>query len=217
MKMRLSSKGRVAIGGLKLTTQEIESQVMTDLTKYRSLFQERYGKAAPAQLDVENLVKELWGVDVTYEDIPQNADEETLGYFAPEVKTIVIDPQVCNNPRRVSFTVAHEAGHLSLHSFLFASNATASTQRTTKHKIVTNPSIEWQATIYAAHLLAPKHEVVELLQGLGLAAGNIVPQAIDVEKVLVPFQERFGLSRQAMEVHFHKLGIPTLNNLYRAL
>lgn len=213
--MRISSKGKVAVGAFKLTTADIELQVMNDLTKYRSLYRERYGETAPAQLDVENLVKELWDVAVEYEDIPQEEGEEVLGFFAPEIRTIVVDPRACNHPRRLSFTVAHEAGHLSLHSFLFPQGAAGSV-RTTQRKLVSTPSIEWQANVYAAHLLAPKHEVFDLLRELGLITMGTVSQPIDVETVLAPFQDRFGLSRQAMEVHFKKLGVPMKNVLYKS-
>lgn len=214
MRVRFSSKGNVAAGAFKLTEQEIEQQVLTDLSKYRTRFQERYHAPAPSPLDVESLVKELWDVVVSYEDIPQSESEEVLGYFAPEIRTIVVDPRICNHPRRISFTVAHEAGHLSLHAFLFtqsAQSARSGTARATRRKMKTNPSIEWQANTYAAQLLAPKREVVAFLEEQGLAAANVIPRAIDVEQILMPFQERFGLSRHAMEVHLHRLGISMVN------
>lgn len=203
------------MGGFKLTGAEIESQVMTDLTAYRITYQERYGRQPSAPLDVENLVKEMWGVEVVYENIPQAQDEEILGYFAPEIRSIVIDSQTCNHPRRLSFTVAHEAGHLSLHAFMFHTNGSKSATRTTRKKLQTNPSLEWQANTYAAHLLAPKREVVAFLAELGLATPTAVTRAIDVEQIMPAFQERFGLSRQATEVHFRRLGIPMLNARYR--
>lgn len=216
MKLRLSSAGKVAVGAFKLTGQEIEAQVMTDLTSYRIAFQQRYGVQPSVPLDVESLVKELWGVEVLYEDIPQLPDEEVLGYFAPEIRSIVVDPQACNNPRRLSFTVAHEAGHLSLHAFMFPATGDKRASRTTRQKIKTNPSIEWQANIYAAQLLAPKREVVAFLAELGLATPTTVSRAIDIEQIIVPFQARFGLSRQAAELHFRRLGIPMLNAKYRS-
>lgn len=214
MKLRINSKGTVAMGAFKLTGAEIELQVLTDLTTYRKVFRERYGAAPAALLDVESLVKELWGVEVIYEDIPQPADEEILGYFAPEVRSIVVDPRICNHPRRVSFTVAHEAGHLSLHAFMFGPQKDAGATRTTRRKLKTSPSIEWQANIYASHLLAPKHELLAFLQGQELAVGNAISKAIDMEQVLAPLQEQFGLSRQAMEIHFRRLGIPMANARY---
>lgn len=215
MKLRVSSKGRVAAGGFKLTGQEIELQVMTDLTAYRMGYQEKYRMQPEAPLDVENFVNEKWGVEVLYEDIPQLLDEEVLGYFAPEIRSIVVDARICNHPRRLSFTVAHEAGHLSLHAFLFHTNGNKDAARTTRKKLKTNASLEWQANTYAAHLLAPKREVVALLSELGLATPTSVSQAIDVEQIMPALQERFGLSRQATEVHFRRLGIPMLNARYQ--
>lgn len=216
MRFRVSSRGKIAVGGFKLTGNEIDLEVSTDLTKYRTIYRERYGREPAVPLDVENFVKERWDVEVLYEDILQPADEEILGYFAPEVRTIVVDPRICNHPRRLSFTVAHEAGHLSLHAFMFPTNGDKSAARITRQKIKTNHSIEWQANIYAAHLLAPKFEVMDLLEELGLATRNVIPRAIDIEQVINPFQERFGLSRQAMELYFRRLGVPVLNARYRA-
>lgn len=214
MKLRVSSKGTVAMGAFKLTGAEIELQVATDLTAYRKVFRERYGAAPATPLDVESFVKERWGVEVMYEDIPQTADEEILGYFAPEVRAIVVDPRVCNHPRRVSFTVAHEAGHLSLHAFLFAAGKGVGAKRTTRGKLKTSPSIEWQAHTYAAHLLAPKHELVAFLEEQGLATGNSISKPVDIEQHLAPLQKQFGLSRHAMEIHFRRLGIPMINTRY---
>src|SRR5215470_10703140 len=84
MKLRVSSVGKIAVGAFKLTGQEIETQAMTDLTSYRVAFQQRYGSQPPVPLDVDSLVKELWEVDVVYEDIPQQPDEE--GNYSPRVR-----------------------------------------------------------------------------------------------------------------------------------
>ncbi len=214
MKLRLNQKGGVSLKAFKLTSAEIELQVATDLTKYRKVFRERYGVAPAVPLDVESLVKELWNVEVLYEDIPQPADAEILGFTAPETGSIVVDSRVCNNPRRVSFTVAHEAGHLSLHAFMYAPHKNRATKRTTSGKLDGTPSMEWQANTYASFLLAPKPELLALLQEQGLATGNTISEPIDMEQIVSPFQARFGLSRQAMEVHFRRLGIAVSNARY---
>jgi Zn-dependent peptidase ImmA (M78 family) len=205
MKVRFSSKGNIATNAFRLTPEEIEEQVLSDLTKYRKAFLEKHGIHAPTPLDVESLVKELWGVEVGYEEIPQTAGEETLGYYIPSTKTIVVDPEVCNNAKRLSFTVAHEAGHLSLHSFMFSGKTEI------KGKVPFHVSIERQADTYAAHLLAPKFELFDFLREQKKMTGDTIALPIDINELLPALQSSFGLSRHAMEIHFQRLGIPMTN------
>ena len=49
MKIRITKNLNPLADSFQLTKQEIESQVLSDLSKYRKLYQERYSKPAPTQ------------------------------------------------------------------------------------------------------------------------------------------------------------------------
>lgn len=207
MKLRITKKG-IAKGGFRISADEIELQVITDLSKYRRIYSEKYGKIPVLPLDVESFVKELWGVEVRYETINQTQGEETLGYFIPNTKVLVVDPEACGNSKRLSFTVGHEAGHMSLHSFLFKNDQDSGK----KHQ--NDIHIERQAETYAAHLLAPKHDVIEFLQNEGYMADYMVHSNIDMEELAPKLQKKFGLSRHASEIHLLKMKVPIKNSRY---
>lgn len=119
MRYSLSRNQTPTAGKFELTKADIESQAMADFRRYGIAYRKKFGCASSDPVDVDNFVEELWGVTVEYESIAQpNADEVVLGFFDPSAKRIVVDGDRCGNPSRISFTVAHEAGHLSLHSFL---------------------------------------------------------------------------------------------------
>lgn len=66
---------------------------------------------------------------------------------------------------------------------------------------------EWQANVYAGALLASRSEVEVLLRELGLLNDQtLVP--FDLNIYFPKFDERFGLSRQALEIRLEHLKIP---------
>lgn len=205
--VRFSSKGKISPTSFRLSNDDIERQVIEDLSKYRRLYSERYQKEAPTPLDVENYVKELWDVEVIYDVITQTVDSEVLGYLDLSKKHIVVDARACNHARRISFTVAHEAGHLALHSFMYLNVSKASSKKPAPH-------IEYQADTYASLLLAPTHIVLQILEEQGLVKDNRVLGAVDVEQILSVFQDRVGLSRHALEIRLRKMGITLTNARY---
>src|SRR3989344_8636939 len=119
MKVRVAKNWNPMADTYQLTKEEIESQVLGDTAKYRKIYSEKYGKNPPSLLDVDNYVQELWGFSVSFETIPQDSeDEDTLGFLRPHTQQVVVDENGTNQ-KRISFTIAHEAGHLSLHAPLF--------------------------------------------------------------------------------------------------
>lgn len=214
MKMRIAKTWNPLADTYQLTKQEIESQVLSDLAKYRKKYNEKYQKAAPIPLDVDNYVQELWEFTVSFEPIAQESvDEETLGYLRPESRQVVVDEN-CANQRRISFTIAHEAGHLSLHGPLFLTQNGVitgwkdSAQSKNKKKLDTaHTRREWQANVYAGTLLAPQNEVQSLLKELGLLK-DLILLPFNLDDNFSKFEERFGLSRQALEIRLTHLGIP---------
>jgi Zn-dependent peptidase ImmA (M78 family) len=215
MKIRITKNWNPLADSYQLTKQEIESQVLSDLAKYRHKYGEKYGKPAPTPLDVDNYVQELWGFNVIFEKVESDSEEkEILGFLRPEKQEVVVNEE-CDNQRRISFTIAHEAGHLSLHGPLFTKkdDVISGWKSSPLHKNIkkldsANIRREWQANVYAGTLLASRVEIEELLTELGLIKNQILTP-FDLDEFLPKFQERFGLSRQALEIRLGHLNILT--------
>ena len=77
-----------------------------------------------------------------------------------------------------------------------------------------NKNLEHQADLYAASLLSPQQEIYDFLSTKGLLLGNGVIYPIDLLVHAVSFQERFGLSRQALEIRLRQLNLPVINKKY---
>jgi len=217
MKIRVVKNWNPLADTYQLTKQEIESQVLSDLTKYRQKYKEKYQKNAPSPIDVDNYVKELWDFNISFESIPQNSeDEETLGFLKPQIRQVIVDEN-CTNQKRISFTIAHEAGHLSLHAPLFTTedgliNGWKNSMPLKNKKKIETAEIrrEWQANVYAGALLASKLDIEALLRELGLLKDQmLVP--FNLNDYFPKFDERFGLSRQALEIRLSHLNIPANN------
>ena len=214
--MRVTKNWNPLADSYQLTKQEIESQVLSDLSKYRHKYSEKYGKPAPTPLDVDNYVQELWGFNVIFEKVESDSiDKETLGFLRPEKQEVVINEE-CDNQRRISFTIAHEAGHLSLHGPLFIKKddiisgwKSSPLHKNTKKSDSAHIRREWQANVYAGSLLASQIEIEELLRELGLIKDQtLIPFNLDVH--FSKFEERFGLSKQALQIRLEHLKIPVI-------
>lgn len=214
MKVRVAKNWNPLTDTYQLTKEEIESQVLSDLAKYRKTYADKYGKSAPTTLDVDNYVQELWGFTVSFEPIVQNSEgEDTLGFLRPETRQVVVDDS-CTNQRRISFTIAHEAGHLSLHGPLFTTTegmidgwAHSAPSKNKRKADTAHIRREWQANVYAGALLAPQPEVEEFLREIGLIKNQTLI-AFGLDENFPRFEERFGLSRQALEIRLEHLKIP---------
>jgi Zn-dependent peptidase ImmA (M78 family) len=214
MKMRVAKTWNPLADTYQLTKEEIESQVLSDLAKYHHIYSEKYQKVAPVPLDVDNYIQELWGFSINFESILQESqDQETLGYLRPETRQVVIDEN-CTNQKRISFTIAHEAGHLSLHGPLFSTTdglidgwKHSNPSKNTKRLDAAQTRREWQANFYASALLAPRMDVENFLRELGLIKDQtLIP--FNLDDYFLKFDERFGLSRQALEIRLGHLKIP---------
>ncbi len=222
MKIRITKNLNPLADSFQLTKQEIESQVLSDLSKYRKLYQERYSKPAPTPLDVDNFVSELWGFSISMESIPQDIDKETLGFLRPESRQVVIHED-CTNQKRISFTVGHEAGHLSLHGQLFKKNGDviigwSDIPKSKNKKKLKEAEFrrEWQANVYAGALLAPEMDIRSLLEELGIVK-NLILSPFNLDEHFASFEARFGLSRQALEIRLGHLSIPFQGARYRTV
>ena len=209
----------------ELTREEIETQADNDLIKYKRAFAKKYGQLASVVLDVDNFVKEMWDIEVVFESLEQTPGEQTLGFFDPETKKIYIEETICENFARVNFTIAHEAGHISLHTSMLhlesgiikGWDVQPKVRPKDKKSEIIHRRKEWQANKYAAALLAPKIELIGVLKELGLVSAGALMQPVDLGLHGKAFDQRFGLSRQALEIRFGELSIPIKNSKYPAL
>lgn len=225
MKTRVGKTWDPLADSFQLTKQEIESQVLIDLSRYRKKYQKQYDKPAPVLLDVDNFVYELWEFSISVENISQdNENEEVLGFLRPETRQVVIDEK-CTNQKRVSFTIGHEAGHLSLHGPLFRkkngvivgwSNTSKSANCSEEKLEGANRRREWQANVYAGALLAPEMDIHDLLEELGLIKNSIL-LPFNLNDHAQSFETRFGLSRQALEIRLDNLEIPFQGAKYKTV
>lgn len=214
MKMRITKNWNPLADSYQLTKQDIESQVLSDLANYRRKYSEKYNKAPNVPLDVDNYVQEIWGFSVVFEKIDSNSeDQEILGFLRPETQQVVIN-EICTNPKRISFTIAHEAGHLALHGPLFTKQdgiisgwKNSPICKNVSKLDVAHVRREWQANVYAGALLASSVEIEDFLQELGLIKGNILIP-FDLDEYFPRLEERFGLSKQALEIRLIHLNIP---------
>lgn len=219
MKLRVTKNWNPLADSYQLTKQEIDAQVLSDLAKYRYKYTNKYGKVAPVPFDVDNYIKEMWDFSVVFEKIEAESDQdkETLGFLRPEKQEVVVNED-CLNQRRISFTVAHEAGHLALHGPLFTTtNGIISGWKSSPlHKNIKKMNTaeirrEWQANVYAGALLAPRLEVEEFLRGLNLIKDQTLI-SFKLDDYFQKFEERFGLSRQALEIRLEHLNIPIIKS-----
>jgi Zn-dependent peptidase ImmA (M78 family) len=213
MKIRVNKNLNPLSDSFQLTKHDIESQVLNDLSKYRKLYQIRYGKPISTKLDVDNFVSELWGFSISIEPIPQEHDKEILGFIRPETRQIVIHED-CTNQKRFSFTVGHEAGHISLHGMLFKKDGDIiigwkdiPKSKNKKKLKEAECRREWQANVYAGALLAPKIEIQKLLEELELIKNSNL-LTFNLDDHFASFDLKFGLSRQALEIRLKHLNIP---------
>lgn len=223
MKVRLTKNLNPLADGFQLTKQEIESQVLSDLSEYNKLYKKRYDKPAPRPLDVDNFVSELWGFSVSFEEVHQdNDDKEALGFLRPETQQVVVNEN-CTNQKRISFTIGHEAGHLSLHGPLFKKEdgviiGWSDIPKSKNKKKLEQAHLrrEWQANVYAGALLAPEIDIRFLLEELGVLKNSVL-SSFNLEDHFENFEARFGLSRQALEIRLKHLGIPFQGGRYELM
>jgi Zn-dependent peptidase ImmA (M78 family) len=217
MRYKIGKNKLLSAGNYELTKADIESQAMADFRRYATQYLKKFGHPVSSPVDVDNFVEELWGVPIEYEEIGQpNPDELILGYFDPLNRKIVVDAEKCGIPMRVSFTVAHEAGHLALHSFLSLKTGDSTPKQREHLPQKNDPTwrLEWQANHYAASLLAPRQKIFTYFTAVGVIEDNVVKTPIDMNFHTPALQKEFGLSRQALEIRLSEFRLPMTNRRY---
>lgn len=189
-----------------LSADMIERQASLDLLNYVKISK----KPIKYPIYPDEIVQVLWGVEMEYpEHIEDAGGEEVLARFLPDKKLIQVNssPALRGTEGRLSFTIAHEAGHVSLHNFLAAIE---------REKIELCRSsdagtiIEWQADKYAAALLMPQEAVWQAILELEcINEDKVIDLRIHAKNLMAYFK----VSRAALENRLFGMGIAITNTL----
>lgn len=100
-----------------LSNEMIENQAWQDLLKFQKVSK----NSLTFPIYPEEVMSSVWSVEVEYvNDLKSDKGEKLLAHYVPEDKIVRINESIKGVEGRVSFSLAHEAGHISLHSFLLA-------------------------------------------------------------------------------------------------
>ncbi len=192
-----------------LSDEMIEQQAACDLLKYRALTK----KALLFPIYPEEILETLWNIRIEYVPTIENSDgEHILACYYPSLKKVVISEGENKNPGRLSFSIAHEAGHVSLHQFALQEGKTKSRDCGDFLEIDNPDQIESQADKYAACLLMPREEIFSFLDAVGCDA-KVAP--VDMNAHAEGLKKHFRVSNEATEYRLTALGITVINGLYQ--
>ena len=97
-----------------LSKEAIEFQALADL----ATFSKKVNKPLSFPIYPDEIAEQLWDICVEYpQDIEKNEGIEVLACYIPSTKKILLNTSLDKNKGRTSFSLAHEVGHVSLHSF----------------------------------------------------------------------------------------------------
>lgn len=193
-----------------LSNEMIETQVSYDLIS----FQKKIKKAIMWPIDLEYYIESLWGLNVLYDDniIHPESKEEIVGYLSVPNKEIGINLSANKNEGRINFTLAHEIGHVSLHSTLgqnFAITKNKDTiycrQLSTYEQKANEWRLEQQANCYATNLLMPKSQIFKEIN---------YNELVDLSTRASDLMHKFSVSRKALELRLYNFGFKVVNNKY---
>lgn len=179
----------------------IENQANLDLTTYV----QNTGKPISFPIFADEVLQSVWGVEVGYDNtITDGKGEPALACFIPSKMTVLVNDSIEGTHGRGCFTLAHEAGHVSLHNYLAAPQAcTALDARGERIR-------EMQADQYAAALLMPRDFILEAISEFGYRQG----EAFNLTQHGSAICDMFGVSRQALEIRLTAIGVRTSGALY---
>ncbi len=118
-------------------------------------------------------------------------EEDMSGFLFTRTGQTVIGINAFHSPTRQNFTIAHELGHFVLkhHGEFFVDRKGRMINRDYKSGLGIDP-IEREANAFAAELLMPEEDLVEILTDRNLD--------VEDEDEIQEIAEKFGVSRQAM-------------------
>lgn len=181
-----------------LTNEMIELQAQNDLRR----FQQLSGKPLSFPIYPDEILLAVWGIEVEYlDEVVDPSGESVLACFVSEKKTVYVNNSLRGSEGRVSYTIAHETGHVSLHNFL--------TKIRTKNDQENN-MLEKQADKYASFLLIPQDSLIRELKKMDYQFFAPLDLTLCANTLL----KVFGVSHQALERRLTDLGIQTTGGLY---
>lgn len=190
-----------------LTDEMIESQVREDLRKYQKIL----GRSLTFPLFPEEIIPELWGVEVEFcNEVVSSDGEQVLACFLPGEQKVCVSLSFSGNAGRTSFTLAHEMGHVSLHKFLSEVGEERTLCRGALSEHDKNEMLEKQADKYASMLLMPKEILLAQLDEMGY----IATKSFDITPYSRPLKEFFGVSSAALEIRLAAVGVVAAGGFY---
>lgn len=210
------------IEGLKrLSTKEINGIAVEFLEKIDSNITERYRKTpldkVMAYLKDEMSIK-IGDSNHLFDD---NGNEQ-LGYYDVKNKVIYISPTI-RHTVRFPFVLAHEIGHLILHSELKANQFTYDNFKDSEYSLFIQKNtlvndknwIEWQANCFAASLLMPEKTIKVILIAIQTKMGiskqgriyldNQRVNKEDFRNIVKELAIFFGVSKTSVEYRLESL------------
>jgi len=152
--------------------------------------------AHPRPLPIERIVANQ-GIRLVRS--PLEGDDDVSGFYQKELGREVIGVNSLHAPVRQRFTIAHELGHAVLHGRegLHLDQAFKLRFRNTTSSLAVDPE-EMDANSFAAELLMPADEVIDLLSESGLDVND--------DQAVKTLARHFGVSQQAMTFRVVNLG-----------
>ncbi len=156
---------------------------------------------------------------------PKDTNSDKLGELYIEDGRIVVDSSLEDQEGRYHFTLAHEVGHWVLHKdiYLKDKNQLSLLEEKKGPSIICRKSEqkkaeEWQADYFAGALLMPKRMLMDVLREenrkkTAWVYDHQVKRLWGLEKedyyrsVASLYNQRFGVSVQAMQIRLEQLGL----------
>ncbi|QQG42826.1 MAG: ImmA/IrrE family metallo-endopeptidase [Candidatus Giovannonibacteria bacterium] len=192
---------------LYLSNEMIESHASEDLLK----FQKVTGHPLAFPIYPEEVLRNIWGIQVEYLDRVKSLEgEEVLACFMPGTHSVRLNNSMHSVEGSVTFSIAHETGHVSLHNFLSDLKEKPTFCEGSIFGRKALKTIERQADRYASALLIPQYVLMPKLESIGWSLGK----KLDLQLHGRPLKEYFGVSFEALERRLGFFGIPTIGGFY---
>ena len=119
-------------------------------------------------------ILEFLGYDIDFRDDGIYSDPDVLGGLIEKTKTVELNAILEKQPGRLNFTIAHEIGHIVLHS---DGNSKSFNRKiegcNDDFKAVKKDPIEVQADMFAASLLMPSEAVIKSFYNAYITPVNV--------------------------------------------
>ena len=117
-------------------------------------------------IDVAAIATDFFGLEIKFEDL----ESGIVAQFIPVEDVIVLDRRQNHNERRARFSIAHELGHVELHSELGLSKLC---------RDLDSSRLEIQANYFAGALLMPADHMLERIAGELVSLGRFTRRVVD--------------------------------------